>query len=110
MIHHMKHRTASADDLAGISWFNGLTDERRAYWLDQAGSAVPADAWSRFKSVRDAVRDAEPLPVMGRPVLPPDQKLKTVSIRLTDAQRRKLKDITQDRLRAWIDSYPLDPA
>jgi hypothetical protein len=110
MIHHMKHRIASADDLAGMSWFNGLTDERRAYWLDQAGSAVPADAWSRFKFVRDVVRDAEPAPVMGRPLLPPDQKLKTVSIRLTDAQRMKLKDITQDRLRAWIDSYPLDPA
>lgn len=110
MIHHMKPRIATADDLAGMSWFNSLTDERRAYWLDQAGSSVAAHAWARFKSVRDAVREAEPAPVMGRPLLPPDQKLKTVSIRLTDAQRWKLKDITQERLRAWIDSYPLDPA
>jgi hypothetical protein len=56
------------------------------------------------------VLDAAPVVPIGRPLLPPDQKLKTVSIRLTDAQRWKLKDITQERLRAWIDSYPLDPA
>jgi len=110
MILHMQKRTATPDDLAGMSWFNGLTDDLRSSWLAKAGSAVPADAWACYKASRQAVLDAAPVVPVGRPLLPPDQKLKTVSVRLTDAQRRKLQLITQDRLRAWIDSYPLDPA
>lgn len=110
MILDMQKRTATPDDFAGMSWFNGLTDDRRAYWLAKAGSAVPADAWACYKASRQAVLDAAPVVPIGRPLLPPDQKLKTVSVRLTDAQRHKLKRIGQDKLRAWIDSFPPDPA
>ena len=35
----------SADALVGMSWFNGLSGAERAYWLELAGSARPADAW-----------------------------------------------------------------
>lgn len=30
--------------LEGIVWWNSLTEEMRLYWLNVAGSAVPADA------------------------------------------------------------------
>lgn len=36
------------DTQAGIDWWNGLSEERRAHWLQVAGSAVPADAWRAF--------------------------------------------------------------
>ena len=39
----------------------------------------------------------------GRPALPPDEKLVTVSIRLSTAQRDKLKRIGAKRLRDWLD-------
>lgn len=32
------------DALAGIAWWNGLTEERRAHWLMMAASALPAAA------------------------------------------------------------------
>lgn len=44
--------TPTGDDLAGFAWFNGLTDGERSFWLSQAGSAVPAAAWSAFKRVQ----------------------------------------------------------
>jgi hypothetical protein len=37
-------------DIAGIIWWNGLTRAERVYWLDVAGSAVPADAWPPFRA------------------------------------------------------------
>ena len=43
--------TPSGDDLAGFSWFNGLTDGERSLWLGLAGSARPADAWGAYKRV-----------------------------------------------------------
>lgn len=39
----------------------------------------------------------------GRPSVPPDQKLVVVSIRLTLAQRAKLRLVGQRRLREWLD-------
>ena len=38
-----------ADALAGIAWFNSLSRAARAYWLDAADSARPADAWRLFQ-------------------------------------------------------------
>jgi len=37
------------EELAGIEWWNALTEAERAYWLRVVGSAVPADAWAAFK-------------------------------------------------------------
>ena len=39
-----------ADALVGMAWFNGLSPSERAYWLEVAGSAAPADAWRAFQS------------------------------------------------------------
>ena len=38
------------DARAGIAWFNGLSPAERRYWLEEANSAVPADAWSCYKA------------------------------------------------------------
>ena len=43
---------ASADATRGIAWYNGLSRAERGYWLDAAGSAVPADAWRAYKAAR----------------------------------------------------------
>lgn len=43
----------TADDRAGILWWNSLTETARARWLTQAGSARPVDAWSAFKRSRE---------------------------------------------------------
>lgn len=43
---------------------------------------------------------------MGRPKVPADQKLKPVTVRLTDGQREKLQAIEPEKLRAFIDGYP----
>ncbi len=43
-------RVSPADALVGMSWFNGLSQSERAYWLEAAGSACPADAWHAFQS------------------------------------------------------------
>ena len=40
----------AANARVGMAWWNGLTPTRRRYWLDVAGSAVPADAWRAFQS------------------------------------------------------------
>ena len=40
----------TADEQAGIDWWNGLTERDRAFWLQAATSAVPAEAWRFFKS------------------------------------------------------------
>lgn len=39
----------------------------------------------------------------GRPALPPAEKLVVVPVRLTPAQRDKLKRIGAQRLREWLD-------
>ena len=40
----------SADAPVGMIWWNGLTRAERAYWLDVAGSAVPAEGWRSFQA------------------------------------------------------------
>ncbi|MGH8325554.1 MAG: hypothetical protein ACRET2_02205 [Steroidobacteraceae bacterium] len=35
---------------AGIAWWNNLSRAERRYWLERAGSAVPADAWRAFQA------------------------------------------------------------
>lgn len=42
------------DAAKGMAWFNGLSRSERAFWLDLAGSAVPADAWAAWKAAQHA--------------------------------------------------------
>lgn len=42
-------REPTADDLAGVEWWNSLSEPRRADWLRLAVSTKPADAWAEFK-------------------------------------------------------------
>jgi hypothetical protein len=42
-------REPSADELAGVAWWNSLSEPRRADWLRLADSTKPADAWAEFK-------------------------------------------------------------
>jgi hypothetical protein len=35
----MNLEAASADESAGMEWWNALTEEQRAYWLDAANTA-----------------------------------------------------------------------
>ena len=39
----------SANDLAGMAWWNNLRPFDRAYWLSEAGSAAPVDAWNAYQ-------------------------------------------------------------
>lgn len=46
------------DPQAGVTWWDQCTEQDRAYWLEVAKSAVPADAWIAFQ-LADAYADAE---------------------------------------------------
>jgi hypothetical protein len=46
-------RKPTADDVRGMAWFNGLSEQRRAYWLQCAGSSRPVDAWRHFNLCRE---------------------------------------------------------
>lgn len=42
------------DALAGLAWWDAITDGERVYWMDRAGnSGVATDAWAAFKRSRD---------------------------------------------------------
>jgi hypothetical protein len=41
----------TADEQAGIDWWNALTEEQRAYWLREANTAIVAEAWAYHKRV-----------------------------------------------------------
>ena len=60
-IEKMKHeddREPTADEAAGMVWWNTLKEADRAAWLARACSAVPADAWMAYKRLRDAERES----------------------------------------------------
>ena len=42
--------TERGDAVLRMTWWNGLTRREQAWWLQQAGSDVPADAWEAFKA------------------------------------------------------------
>lgn len=42
----------------GMAWWNHLTEQERAVWLQRAGSAVSADAWAEFQRGMAASEDA----------------------------------------------------
>jgi len=38
------------DAAMGMRWWNSISPFDRSWWLKEAGSAVPADAWECYKS------------------------------------------------------------
>lgn len=43
------------DETAGMAWWNGLTDQERADWMERAGNTgVAADAWAAYKRAADS--------------------------------------------------------
>jgi len=42
-------RKPTQDELDGMTWFNSLSEQERAYWLAQADTAIAAQAWAQFK-------------------------------------------------------------
>jgi hypothetical protein len=103
----MQHsNTPTPDDLAGMAWFNDLSDAERSFWLHQADTAVPAEAWAFYKKLHPQSAPSEPRPA-GRPRLPAADKLHPVTVKLNDRQRSKLRQVGPDALRSWLDS--LDP-
>ena len=45
-------REPTANETAGITWWNSLPETMRLYWCELAGSYVAADAWAHFKRAR----------------------------------------------------------
>ncbi|TSD83752.1 hypothetical protein FFK22_036195 [Mycobacterium sp. KBS0706] len=43
-------REPTADERAGIEWWNGLDEARRRYWMHRAGdTGRAADAWAAYQ-------------------------------------------------------------
>lgn len=40
---------ATADELAGVQWWNDLSEDQRAFWLWASESAIPWCAWNAWK-------------------------------------------------------------
>lgn len=49
----------SEDGWSGLTWWNGLSEHERAYWLKRGGSAGPVDAWRAYQQ---SWREAEAMP------------------------------------------------
>jgi hypothetical protein len=48
-----EQRQPTTDEAMGIAWWNGVTDQERARWMQAAGNTgVAADAWTAFKEGR----------------------------------------------------------
>jgi hypothetical protein len=50
-------REPSADETAGIAWWNALTEEQRAHWLREAKTAIVAEAWAYYQHVLSQLPD-----------------------------------------------------
>lgn len=52
----------TADQLAGMAWWNKLSPDARRFWIELAScgwriwDVAPADAWEAFKSVQKRLR------------------------------------------------------
>jgi hypothetical protein len=47
-------KSTSADEQAGMAWWNGLSEQGRRAWVTRFGVFTVADAWAAFK--RDSAR------------------------------------------------------
>ena len=50
----LTEREPSADERAGMDWWNLLPESGRAAWLAKAQSAKPSDAWATYKRTKNA--------------------------------------------------------
>src|SRR5664279_3219081 len=39
---------ASADETAGMEWWNAMSEDQRAYWFREANTAIVAEAWAYY--------------------------------------------------------------
>lgn len=55
-------REPTADERAGMAWWNDQTPHERSYWCRAADSPRPADAWAAYKrhAARDRAAAADP--------------------------------------------------
>ena len=37
------------DERSGMAWWNALAEIQRTYWLCEANTAIPAEAWAEYK-------------------------------------------------------------
>lgn len=95
------------EELAATDWFNRMKPEHQAYLVSKSGTSVPVEALAFFKWMTGASPDHPRQSKGGRPPAAVAEKLHTVSVRLTSSQREKLRSIGPEKLRAWIDSYPV---
>lgn len=42
-------REPTADEEAGIAWWNSIPERQRAFWLELTNSGSAADAWAEYK-------------------------------------------------------------
>jgi hypothetical protein len=47
----------TADESAGMEWWNALSEDQRAYWLREANTAIVAEAWAYYKHVLSQLPD-----------------------------------------------------
>lgn len=43
-------REPTADERAGMAWWNAMSEHARREWLRKARSAVPAEAWAAYRA------------------------------------------------------------
>jgi len=52
-----RDREPTADERAGMDWWNALDEKTRRHWMDQAGnSGRAADAWAAYKRAQAPIR------------------------------------------------------
>lgn len=44
-----EERLPTADERAGMAWWNGLPEHERAFWMAAAQTPSPAVAWAHFQ-------------------------------------------------------------
>jgi len=54
-------REPTADEAAGMAWWNAIDEMERAKWFQIADSAVVADAWKAFKRIGRPVLKQDPV-------------------------------------------------
>jgi hypothetical protein len=42
-------RPATADEIAGMAWWNALSEVQRRFWFARANTAIVAEAWVEYK-------------------------------------------------------------
>ena len=53
----MNREASSADETAGMEWWNAMSESQRAYWLREANTAIVAEAWAYYNHVLSQLPD-----------------------------------------------------